>query len=368
MSDLLPKDITGLWRNFNPEDIFWIKELEKINLPDIFLALSLSQRYHTIADLDRQLPMDRPIILSFHMEYFWHTDLIRWFRSRPNQKFLLLSDWKTCQDFWPANVTSVRWITWHHQLNKIISHYGICDVIKPPIKKFSSLSHLHEYHKAVITSFVLSKFSRQDLELSWHDVRYPSRMYYLQEGYHIHPTIQNYVKSDWFTKLEPIFSDGKPGTPLENSNWRHLAYADCAVNLTNESVFNSVCQVDNRIVELPAPYLTEKTWKPLLAGRAFIPVGQSMTIECLEELGMEFQWLKKLQFDTSLSDDDRLLSIMELLEKCQSLSSDDLWMLTFEDAYHNLELIKSGKFAKKCDKLNSQSLQKILNWALTFAQ
>ena len=93
-----------------------------------------------------------------------------------------------------------------------------------------------------------------------------------------------------------------------------------------------------------------------------------MTIECLEELGMEFQWLKKLQFDTSLSDDGRLLSIMELLEKCQSLSTYDLWMLTFEDAYHNLELIKSGKFAKQCDTANSQSLQKILNWALTFAQ
>jgi len=363
MHDLLPKNIIGYWKDLAHKDIFWIKSLETLDLDKFFLALSLSQNQKSFDELDL-LPHDLPIIMSFHMEYFWHKDLLKWFDSRSTQRFLLISDWNTQENFWPENVTAVRWITWHHQLDTVIRNHGICDTINPPIKKFSSLVHMHEYHKAAVTAFLLSKFSRSEIEISWWNKQTPSRLDYLQEGYCIHPRIYEYLSSDQFLNLQPIYSSGIPGTPVENSNWRHPAYSDCAINLTNESVFNYHTQIDDKIFNLPGPYLTEKTWKPMLAGRAFIPVGQPNTVQCLEELGMEFQWLKKMKFNDPFEEDNRLLAIMDLIEKCQSLSCYDLWMMTFEDARKNLDLIKSGEFKNRCDQFNEHSFNKISQWVV----
>lgn len=362
-SDLLPKNLVGRWTSFDWADIFWIKDLDQINLDHVFLALNMGQNSQ-IFDSLHQIPHHVPVIISCHVEYFWHRDLSQWFQSRPNQKFLLLSDWVTYDDIWPSNVTPVRWITWHHQLETIASHHGIANTIRQPQKKISSLAHVHEYHKAVVTAYLLERLPRSDMEISWWDVRFPGRMYYLDPDFSIHPRIANYVISEKFQTMLPIRSSGSPGSPLHNADWQHPAYVSCAVNLTNESVFNAVTMIDDQFFKLPGPYLTEKTWKPILSGCAFIPVGQPFSLRCLEDLGCRFGWLENYTIDSISNEDDRLLAIMDFLDAACSMTSFDLWQTSLEDTQHNLDHVRSGAFAIACHDENQTALAEINRWVL----
>lgn len=361
--DLLPKNLTGYWKDFDPADLYWIKQIGGLDLANVVFALDLPQRPGIYRDLDR-LPKDRPLVMSFHVEYFWQQDLLDWFKSRPSQRILLLSDWNTYENFWPDNVTACKWTTWHHQLSRIIDTYGIGKITRHPIKKFSSLSSRHEWHRAAITAFLLSTLQIDDLVISWRDIRYDKNMYYLKDDQYLHPRIAELVTSDWFRNLSPVhsFVDPSKSSPLDHCDWHHPAYLECAVNLTNESIFNSGTIIDQKFFQLPGPYLTEKTWKPLLAGQAFIPVGQHSTVASLENLGLRFDWLREINFTENRADQDRMVALMDFLRLIIDLDCTDLWLMSQPDAQYNLDYVHSGDFARNCEKSNNAVLQDIDQW------
>ncbi len=369
-NDLLPKNLTGYWNQFDSRDLYWIKSIGELGIDHVYFALDMPQRAGIYSRLD-ELPRDQPLIISFHVEYFWQHDLLRWFRSRPNQKILLLSDWHTYDNFWPSNVTVCRWITWHHQLARIINTYGMCRPrTEPPSRKFSSLAGRHEWHRAAITALLLSRLPPQDLVLSWQDIRFDKNLYYLRDDQYLDPMIAKLVRSEWFRNLAPIHSlvNRGSGSPLDHANWNHPAYLDCAVNFTNESIFNSCTMIDQKFFHLPGPYLTEKTWKPLLACQAFVPVGQRGTVNTLEDLGLRFTWLRRLNFSEQPADQDRMVAIMRFVLSIKDIECDDLWALSQPDAQANLDWIHSGEFARQCDQANQSVLHQIDQWLVDGAQ
>ena len=149
---------------------------------------------------------------------------------------------------------------------------------------------------------------------------------------------------------------------MANGNWQHAAYLDCAINLTNESVFNTYTQLNGKSTFLPWPYLTEKTWKPLLAGRPFVPVGQTNTLTSLKNLGLKFDYQMDLSFDLIRQDFDRIINIYKLLEYLKNLTAIEIYNQTIQSCMYNLNHIKSGNFRTACDQVNDQSFEEISKW------
>lgn len=357
MIDYLHRDVYGTWDQIKNHPIVstTYQGFETLHFPDVFFALNIQKH------LPDKIPVDKfnKIIISYHTEYFNHTQLWEFFQSNPQCNFLFLTD-STVEDLWPSNVTAMRWITWGQQLKVAIEHHSISAGQHRPKYKLSSLSNRHEFHKAAVTAFLLDQCPAEDMILSWNNWC-PVEPYYKNASMYIPDNIQQHLAGK-FQSVQSIKLDEFKNSPVLNGNWNHPAYIDCAINITNESVFNTQADVNNKIVSLPTPYLTEKTWKPLLAGRPFIPVGQAATLSSLQELGLSFDYGLDLSFDSTTPDFDRITKIYNCLEKILSMDAEQIYSQTKSSTAHNLEHIRSGNFVGECNLVNQQTIEKINNW------
>lgn len=356
MIDYLHRDVYGTWEQIKHHPIVstTYPGFKKLNFLDTFFALNI-QRHNP-----NKIPTDKfkKFVISYHTEYFDHSLMREFFKDNPNCSFIFIND-SIVQNFWPSNVTTLRWVTWGQQLKVAVKHHSISTGLPEPKYKLSSLSNRHEFHKAAITAFLLERCNASDMILSWNNWC-PDEPYY-KSGMYIPKSIQHYLNGK-FKTVDAIKLDKFKNLPLPNGNWQHPAYIDCAINITNESVFNSQAEVDNNCVDLPAPYLTEKTWKPLLASRPFIPVGQVNTLRALEELGFIFNYGLDLSFDSTIPDFERITKIYKCLEQIIETDVSKLYSQTKDSTTHNLEHIRSGNFNSQCNIANQETLEKISNW------
>ena len=108
--------------------------------------------------------------------------------------------------------------------------------------------------------------------------------------------------------------------------------------------------------------MTEKTWKPLLAGRPFIPVGQKNTVQSFEQLGLTFDWGLDLNFDQIIGDFDRMLGIYQCLKQLATFTPAAMVERSKASCEHNLEWIRSGNFRRSCSQANLAQVEKISKW------
>lgn len=362
MNDYIPQLVVGDYDTINTHSIFknTYTQLHGLNWADTYFLLNVQLIERAI------LPADCvQAVISFHTEYYNYYTLVEFFNKYPNCKFLLLSDGSN-KNTWPDNVTYVQWVTWADQLDVAISTYGVNTDVRLPDKKLSSLSSRHEFHKAAITSYLINNYTSDEYIMSWHDIRYSSVPYYLDGNFEIHSNrIRNYINSERFKNIIPTTPDGytqKQNNPISNGNWHTDAYTDCVINLTNETIFNSKFQYNGMPYEYTTPYLTEKTWKPLMARQAFIPIGQYNTIGHLSELGLVFDYGLDLSFDQRLMEIERIEGIYDLLDAVKEIDIDILHQQVQPVADFNLNLITSGTFRKNCKDLNMYQVDKIEDW------
>ena len=354
--DYVHQNVYGTWDQIkNHPIISTYPGLEKLDFSDTFFALNVQ-----IHD-SKKIPTDKfkKIVISYHTEYFEHQLLWDFFQQNQDCNFLFLSDTAPV-DIWPSNVTMYQWITWGEQLDVAIEHHNIATELTAPKYKISSLSNRHEFHKAAVTAFLLETFDKNDMVLSWNNWC-PKEPYYKTAGAFVPPEIQEYLQGS-FKSLDSIKLDSFENSPVANGNWNHPAYLYCAINLTNESVFNCRAKIGETRIKLPTPYLTEKTWKPLIAGRPFIPVGQAETLQSLSKLGLQFDYDLDLSFDTDVEDFDRIRKIYSCLRQVYMFEANEIFNRTKESTKHNLEHIRSGKFREQCNIVNLETLEKIYNW------
>ena len=357
MIDYVERNVTGSNLDLNKVCDGLYSPLADLDWINVYFALNV-QRLHEI-----KIPTDRfkKIVISYHTEYFNFYDLFNFFIDNSDCDFLLLHD-GVPETHWPSNVTGVQWISWGQQLDVAIAAHGIVDSIMPATKILSSLSNRHELHKAAVTAFVQKYFASDQYILSWHDARWGD-IYYLNPDFFMPEKIKQLVLDPVFQNQSPVkFDNNFNQSPVANGNWHHPAYKDCAVNLTNESVFNSEAMIAQQSNPLSGPYFTEKTWKPLLAGRPFIPVGQKNSLQSLRQLGLKFDWGLDLDFDQMTGDFDRMLGIYRCLERLTTYSPDAIIERSRASCEHNLEWIRSGNFRRSCDRENLSQVGKIANW------
>lgn len=348
------------------------QEFYDVDFRDTFFTLNLSE---TIPEKILNNPFKK-IVISYHSEHIHYQPLYDIFIENKDKKFLLVTDFSSFSipddeaksSFWPDNVMHIHWLSWGEQLSEAMKIFGIAGKPRVPSKKVSSLSHRHEYHKAAVTAFLLKNFSKNDMIISWHKWKATEKIFYLEEGYEIDERISQYLFDDNFLNIDKILIDGfntATNSPRLNVNWSHPAFLDCAVNITNESTFQTLGQVSNRIpVVIPGPYITDKTIKPLLGGTAFLHVGQPFLLTKLNELGISTDFGFPADYDDEPFEDERILKIYGSINFIMNTSLENLYQNSYDAILSNLNCVKSGTFYKNCKNHNKKSVKKIYEWSL----
>jgi hypothetical protein len=184
------------------------------------------------------------------------------------------------------------------------------------------------------------------------------------EDHHGHPNL-DYLNALDLDNLSQTFINFKDdfalekNSPINNTNWNSPAYTDTVINLTNESFHYSDTIIDEKSFRNPGPYITEKTFKPLLAGRAFLVIGQADTYKYLNNLGFNTNFGFNITYDNDPGDLNRIKSIFKTIDKINSTSISELHIKSLEAVIKNFNYIKSRKLDDKVMQLNSSAIDTI---------
>lgn len=293
------------------------------------------------------LPPAGRYFLSFHTEQadiYWIVAQAKRVYPRP---VMVAYDGEFDQAALPDNVQTVRWITWHQQLEQLIEHFGVCTEPALPQYRISSLSFRFSQYKSFITAYLLEHARPDELVLTHHhqvlkqeDLHgYPAGLPWLDcLNLDLRPTLINF--DDNFKANQT--------SPVKNGGWHNPAYLNALVNCTNESFHYS----QSTDFVHPGPYLTEKTWKPLLSGRPFISVAQYNVYNQLASLGLEFDFGFDRNFDQDSGDLTRIRDIFVTIDQVLDTNLLDLYEHSLPSVKHNAQWIQSGAFADQCRTKN----------------
>lgn len=347
--DYVTPNVIGTWLQVKSNDLFksLYSPLVDLDLSSLYFMLNVQ----SVDALIVPKPQSR-IVISFHTEYYNYSKLLEFFNKNSTCQFLLLSD-GIKSNIWPDNVTYVTWISYGYQIELAKSIHGHCTHLEPRTHIFSSLSYRHEFHKAAVTAYLINEYSADQYIMSWHDQQL-GEIYYKDENFSHYLRIQHYLCSDKFTQLGTVKLDSFKNRPIDNGNWKIPAYLNCQFNLTNESIYN----VEFSNGRYTTPYLTEKTWKPLLAAQPFLPIGQAGTFNYLTALGLVFDYGFDISYDQCQQDYDRMEKIYLMLDQIKNIDRSQAQ----QSADYNLHTIVSGEFGKNCVKYNIQQMNLIDEW------
>jgi hypothetical protein len=369
MNHYFDYDLYGPWHELSDHAIFKTvyENFHDANWEDCFFVLN----YTSFIKNKHLLAKFKKIVISCHFQYFDVDDLFETFNTHPEQEFLFLVDQNQpipdtiSFDQLFDNVTVLPWITWHVQIDAAVAASGLADQPVWGGKKLSCLNGRQDFHKHVVTAFLIKTFDQSDYVCSWQNLR-------TRHPYYLDAQFRCPVE---FKKLLPILSSLQEPLTVEYpqvefetfiqhmTNWNNPAFTDCVINIDTESVFNDSYLYKGRRVQLPGPMFTEKTWKPLMAGQCFIPVGQYRSCHALTQHGLDFNFGIDLGFDESWTEFTRLEKILRVIESLKQINIDDLRNACRPIAQHNLEMVRSGQFQQSCRAHNQLTLPRIHEWA-----
>lgn len=292
-------------------------------------------------------------LITTHLE---HIDF-DWLRRQTVGPIFYLSDFKIYHDMNLPNVTFLRWMSWHRQLERMIEWFG-SDINKNIRYKVSALCNRLTQSKIIITTAILQLLGNKDALTSMNDSVESKNVHDWQ------PT--GSVLLDSFTDIfrqqywgqKWSFDNCSRDVNLQTicGDFHNAAYEQSALNFTNESFHYS--QMHDSII--PGPYLTEKTLKCLLAATAFISVAQFDVYGTLQEFGMKFDYGLDLTFDQDPGNITRLEKIVGLISYLKDIDASNLYENCRSSCEHNRDLILSGDFDLRCQIINQNTLSKLI--------
>lgn len=299
--------------------------------------------------------------ISFHTEYINIDWVIQQAELVYPKPILLVSDYDIKpHDIWPENISFARYITIHHQLNLASSIFGTEITPQKPKYKISSLSMRVSQYKRFVTGYLLQHFNHKHMILSYHNSLKK------HEDLHdfpplIHLKNLNLELSKTFININDEYEIVNI-SPIENTNWHVPAFTNALFNLTNESFNYSNTIKKGKSFTYPGPYLTDKTFKPLLAARPFIPVGQAGTVTFLEEIGFKTDFGIDLSYDKDTGDLTRIKGVFDAIDTIASKTLDELYESSLQSVVYNSNHILNRDLDQKCQNLNKPGLDKIKSW------
>jgi hypothetical protein len=355
---LLPPTVPGAL----PFDCDWT-ELDWLNdlPPGTFVALFLM--WPSMEQFD--LPPGHDLyVVSYNFEPF-DIDWVHEQANRIKAPILVLNEGSVYDYPLPPNVYHFEFYTWHLQMDRILEFHpyvpttpiipkhtcsAICNrLTQSKVLTFAALARYHDLDSCLVK---LGSWLEPKNVHDWHSTGDPELdelMRYFRE----HWLGQTLQPDDWQNDLHNNYRDNcDPWQPF---------YRDAALHFTNESYHYSYMEDAHGRGIRPGPNLSEKTFKPLIAGTAFVPVGQFDTYGCLRALGFEFDYGGlDLSWDQVSGNLDRLKGIVRMIESLRKFSAQDLWSMTKGSSEANQNHVLSGQFRRCCQAKNEQTVAEIL--------
>ena len=278
------------------------------------------------------------IVLSFHycqVNLDWVYDLA--VKYSDTKIYLFYDGYVEHSNWWPTNVEYIRLVTWGYQVKELLDTYGPVNSNTVRDKKASCLVNSKTMGNAALAGFIANSDEKDSTVISWHDDYFTE-----STGDFYVDTLIDYSKQN---------KDQRPHNSYPTC-WKHPAYENSVFNFTNEYEYTTSITKDYQIFNNPGPFLTERTWKPLIAGSAIIPVGQYKTYRPLEQLGLRFNYDLDKSFDQIANNVDRTISLIQVAKTILENDIGDLIRSTEASIKHNQDLILSGKLLQICNRIN----------------
>ena len=138
-------------------------------------------------------------------------------------------------------------------------------------------------------------------------------------------------------------------------------YQTSLINFSNETTNYGLYQVDDVSYMRPGPFLTEKTWNPLLAGNILFSTAAPYVYQYLiDDYHIPINYSFGLDFDYIPGDLDRFESISKKIQELVDIPLDDL----IDQNIDNCELVQqtliNPDYTKQFDQFNQNQDLKIL--------
>jgi hypothetical protein len=296
-------------------------------------------------------------ILHFGGEYVNWGWVARFCDRFCDSKVILISPYTTSL-YARSNLQLITINFWPTILKNIIEEHPVPAVnYTGKTKKISALANRVGQFKAYVAAHLHKTWDPDDYIISWRNYHgKPEDLYLLNyTGNAKIDTVIDYVKN--VLMKTTIAPDGDfINAPADNLFYNWKAYTDCVVNCSNESLPNSYQQTDTGFHIVPGPFLTEKTWKCLLAGTALVPVGQYQTYQYLETMGFKFEYPWDCSFDSITGDIDRIDRLLDCLDSINQYTAQELASLTESSNRHNRDHILSGDCYRRVSKTNQANI------------
>jgi hypothetical protein len=310
-------------------------------------------------------------VFSWHVENWDHTWLKEFCENHKDSKVVIISEFPLVDNYY--DIPNLKCLV-HHAWGIIINDVLSFDTSKyiPSLKrskKLSSLVNKPSYFKALITAHILKNHNNSSLVFSWNinqrneicgslqllNESLSPRLELIPLIEYYHSNLKNkkfkldndsfdISKITYFSRLNGYFCDNVP-------------FTDCLVNITNETYSQSCVNEIN----FPGPFITEKTWKPLLGGCALSSQGPCDTYNYLEKFGFIFEYPWNLSYDKIPGDIDRFLTYLEVVDHIFNIDHDELSRDIEHSCHYNYYHIRSTKFQNIIRDLNSQHLSEFLS-------
>jgi hypothetical protein len=355
---LVPLPWQGTCAQIPDKEYHWLKE---------FGDSAYASLYQDWTSTRRDLPIGSDLyIVSFHLEAI----NVNWLKRQSEilkSPIIVLADGKW-YDHKIENVSFYTYYYWHRQIEKLLDWYPSPSTsLKNITKKASGICYRMNLNKAIITVALLTELGLDDSVVSFGDWIGEDLVNYQKTGWpKIDAAVDYYRKNLIGKKLDLDLPQEKQLNSTDTyfqdiaSDYRIPAYQECAINFTNESFIYSLMHTDGKKYIHPGPFLTEKTFKCLVSGTAFIPTGQFETYHTLRSLGLKFDYGFDTSWDLDSGNLSRMTSIVELIGIFKTMDAQDIYLSTLESTQHNQSMM-FGEFQKNCQSSNDFTKQAVLS-------
>lgn len=325
-------------------DLSWLK---KYITSDVYCLMNIG--YHV--DNCPTVPNGKDLyIFSWFFELFNDYWFLKIYNANPQAQFIILTDMNP-NDF--MHLPRVKVFKFDHKTTWLAAtkqqNVRPTDTdLKNRRYKLSSLVARVSEFKYYITAKLLD-INSTDAWISW-NLRYPIResdSYLFEPSGFYHADLL--LKHAEFLKTNTINYEKFDPAPLAVSSFNHPAYTDSIINSVNET------QNISRTPEfgnLPTPFITEKTWKPLFAGNALLFSGQAGLKQALEAYGLKFDYVWAANYDGDFNDRQRLETILCNIDWIMNTPGALLAEMAEESVQHNLDLVWSDQIEKQIKEIN----------------
>jgi len=281
----------------------------------------------------------------------------------PDVQFICLADVNFYNYPLPSNVTFFKYRHCHVLLKAFLeSDDGklITPVKSKNIrKKFSSLSYQNKQIRAFVTACLLT-YAKDDSLISWHNKSWSEHHDYLIGTIKSNP---RYADLAWDLLNNTYLADkyNRAGTVNQLLWPMNTIYQTSLINFSNETTNYGLYQVDDVSYMRPGPFLTEKTWNPLLAGNILFSTAAPYVYQYLiDDYHIPINYSFGLDFDYIPGDLDRFESISKKIQELVDIPLDDL----IDQNIDNCELVQqtliNPDYTKQFDQFNQNQDLKIL--------